>query len=120
VSDLPLFRHPEHRSAIIGSARQDGPILSFVVVLAMGFRRHKPSSIHSPGCGRETGLYSSLHLSCLGASALFCTPSGRIWINGLFIPRPIGTRRYYAAAFPPIAQERRAIQSLTTKPKEFP
>jgi hypothetical protein len=32
------FRRPEHRSAIIGSARRDGPLFLSSVVLAMSFR----------------------------------------------------------------------------------
>lgn len=43
---------------------------------------------------------------------LFCSPSNRILIIRLFIPRPICTQRLYAAEFPPIAQDEWAIQKV--------
>jgi hypothetical protein len=61
----------------------------------MSFRGINRPSIDSPA------YVVVLNIGCAAVGAqdvnvVFCTPPGRIYINGLFIPRPICARRFYA------------------------
>ncbi len=70
-------------------SRSDASSSRWAARLAIGLSAYAVSvraKMGSTPCGS-----AALH----DAGVLFCTPSGRIQIDRLFIPRPIGIRRFF-------------------------
>jgi hypothetical protein len=67
---------------------------------ATSLRGIKPSTIDPPRSGNGFIFFLPVTPPARTDFVLFCAPPGRIYINGRFIPRPIGTRRFYASRLP--------------------